>query len=46
MVQMNWSNRKKGKILGYSALFKKLGIISEQEYKAITEQYIMKNKYQ
>jgi hypothetical protein len=42
MVQMNCTKRTKGKILGYSALFKKLGIINEQEYKNITDAYRIK----
>ena len=36
---MNWSKRKKVRVLGYSALFKKLGILNELEYKSITEHY-------
>ena len=46
MVQMNCSKRTKIKILGYMALFKKLGIINEQEYKNITNPHRMNNKYQ
>ncbi|MFJ7745482.1 hypothetical protein [Peribacillus sp. NPDC097295] len=32
---MNWTNRTQKKIIGYSAMFKKLGIINDQEYKNI-----------
>lgn len=32
---MNWTNRTQKKIIGYSTLFKKLGIINEEEYKQI-----------
>jgi hypothetical protein len=42
---MNCTNRTKVKILGYSALFKKLGIINEREYKNITDAYQIKDKY-
>lgn len=43
---MNWSKRTKVRILGYTTLFKKLGIINEQEYKNITDPLRMNNKYQ
>lgn len=36
---MNCSKRTRVKILGYSVLFKKLGILSEKEYKHITDTY-------
>lgn len=42
---MNCSKRTRIKILGYSAIFKKLGILSEQEYKYITESYHSTNSY-
>lgn len=32
---MNWTNRTQKKIIGYSTLFKKMGIINEEEYKQI-----------
>ncbi|MGE7604074.1 hypothetical protein ACQKL5_16510 [Peribacillus sp. NPDC097675] len=32
---MNWTNRTQKKIIGYSAMFKKLGIINDDQYKDI-----------
>ncbi|MFJ7638897.1 hypothetical protein ACQKL0_13220 [Peribacillus sp. NPDC097264] len=32
---MNFTNRTQKKIIGYSTLFKKLGIINDKEYKNI-----------
>jgi hypothetical protein len=36
---MNCSKRTRVKIFGYSVIFKKLGILSEKEYKHITGTY-------
>ncbi|MBB6443966.1 hypothetical protein HNR53_000554 [Bacillus benzoevorans] len=36
---MNYSKRTRLKILSYSTLFKKLGILNEQEYKNITKDF-------
>lgn len=32
---MNWTNRTQKKIIGYSVMFKKLGIINDDQYKHI-----------
>ena len=41
---MYFKYRTKSKIIGYSALFKKIGIINEQEYKKITETHLLKDR--
>lgn len=40
---MSYSQRTQKKIVVYSAIFKQLGIITEQEYKEIKQAYIIKN---
>ena len=40
---MSYSQRTQKKIIGYSAIFKQLGIITEQEYKEIKQAYVIKN---
>ena len=40
---MYYSQRTQKKIIGYSAIFKKLGIITEQEYNEIKQAYVIKN---
>ncbi|MBA9025366.1 MULTISPECIES: hypothetical protein [Bacillaceae] len=40
---MSYSQRTQKKIVGYSAIFRKLGIITEQEYNQIKQTYVVKN---
>ncbi|AOH53686.1 hypothetical protein ABE28_004940 [Peribacillus muralis] len=40
---MNCTNRTQKKILAYSALFKKIGIINEEEYKTIAKTFQAKD---
>ncbi|WP_155645525.1 hypothetical protein [Peribacillus simplex] len=43
LIDMNCTNRTKKKILAYSALFKKIGIINEEEYKTIAKTFQAKD---
>ncbi|MFJ7752550.1 hypothetical protein ACQKGI_10515 [Peribacillus muralis] len=43
LIHMNCTNRTQKKILAYSALFKKIGIINEEEYKAIAKTFQAKD---
>jgi hypothetical protein len=39
LIHMNCTNRTKKKIMAYSALFKKMGILNEEEYKNIAKTF-------
>jgi hypothetical protein len=39
LIHMNCTNRTQKKIMAYSALFKKMGILNEEEYKNIAKTF-------
>ncbi len=39
LIHMNCTNRTQKKIMAYSALFKKMGIINDEEYKNIAKTF-------